>query len=98
MYLVVFVLIGLAVSSAARLLGKKNRIVPVRVSVISGVVGALAGGLVGRMIGLHGDETELAGASLAVLGATVALLSVHAVARGRTAAGGEAREIEERDS
>jgi len=97
MYLIVFALIGLAASGAARLLAKKNPAASVRAFVTAGLVGALAGGLLGRFTGFHGDETELAGASLAILGAAIALLSVRAVARGRAAASNDASELQDQD-
>ncbi len=83
MYLIAFVIIGLVASLVARWLGGKNPATTPRVSVVAAVVGALAGGVLGRMMGFHGNETELAGASLAVMGSVLVLTVVHVLARGR---------------
>ena len=83
MYLIVFALIGLAASGVARWLGGKHPATSPRVSVIAGVLGALAGGVVGRMTGFHGIETKLAGVALSIIGSAVVLIIVGVLARGR---------------
>lgn len=81
MDLIVFVLTGLGVSALARrLVGKKPSGWPVA-SVTAGVLGALLGGFLGRMVGFHGEETQLAGFMLSVAGAVLLVAGYHALAR-----------------
>ena len=83
MYYIVFALIGLAASALARLLEGKKPSSSRRVSMSVGVLAALAGGQMGRMIGFHGSETKLAGIVLSVVVAAVVLIGFHALARHR---------------
>jgi len=83
MHLILFLLFGLVVGALARL------IVPGRerggwvVSMVLGVVGSLAGGVLGRVMGFY-REGEPAGFVMSLLGAILVVVAYQAVAGRRT--------------
>jgi uncharacterized membrane protein YeaQ/YmgE (transglycosylase-associated protein family) len=81
MDIIVFALTGLGVSAVARLLaGRKSSGRPFA-SLVAGVLGALLGGFLGRMVGFHGGETQLAGFVFSVAGAILLVAGYHALVR-----------------
>jgi uncharacterized membrane protein YeaQ/YmgE (transglycosylase-associated protein family) len=83
MHLILFLIFGLVVGALARL------IVPGRepggwvVSLVLGVLGAFAGGLLGRVLGMY-REGEPAGFIMSLVGAIVLVVAYHAIAGRRT--------------
>ena len=86
MYLILFAFVGLVASLVARLVRRRKQTGLPAVSVVVGILGALAGGVLGRSIGLHGDATELAGLVLSISGAATAVMGYHAYAARRASA------------
>ncbi len=92
MYAVVFLVLGVAVGTVARMFARDGRESGAWLaSALMGVAGALAGGLLGRALGgllpVGGDPALAAGFIAALLGALL-VVSVHdVVARARRIAG-----------
>jgi uncharacterized membrane protein YeaQ/YmgE (transglycosylase-associated protein family) len=82
MDLIVFLLFGLLVGAAARLLVPGRQPGGWGVSMLLGVAGAFVGGLVGRAVGLY-REGESAGFIMAVLGAVLLVVVYQAIMRRR---------------
>ena len=85
MHFILFLIFGLVVGALARL------IVPGRepggwvVSMILGVVGSFAGGLIGRALGMY-QEGEPTGFVMALIGAIIVVAGYHALTNRRTRA------------
>ncbi len=85
MHFILFLIFGLVVGALARL------IVPGRepggwvVSMLLGVVGSFAGGMLGRALGMY-QEGEPAGFVMSLIGAIILVVGYHAIASRRTRA------------
>jgi uncharacterized membrane protein YeaQ/YmgE (transglycosylase-associated protein family) len=80
MSVIVWILFGLVVGIVAKLVTPGRDPRGFVVTTILGIVGAVLGGFMGRMMGLY-QEGEPAGFILAVLGAIILLVLYRAVAR-----------------
>ena len=80
MSLILFLIFGLVVGALARL------IVPGRepggwlVSMVLGVAGAFLGGLIGRALGMYGDDVSTGGFLMSLFGAILLVAVYHAIA------------------
>jgi uncharacterized membrane protein YeaQ/YmgE (transglycosylase-associated protein family) len=85
MHFILFLIFGLVVGALARL------IVPGRepggwvVSMLLGVVGSFAGGMIGRALGMY-QEGEPAGFVMSLIGAIILVVGYHALTNRRTRA------------
>jgi uncharacterized membrane protein YeaQ/YmgE (transglycosylase-associated protein family) len=85
MHIIGWILFGLIVGIVAKFLMPGRDPGGFVITVILGIVGALVGGFVGRVLGLYG-EGDAVGFIMAVVGAII-VLAVYRFTVGRTAAG-----------
>ena len=85
MHIIGWILFGLIVGIVAKFLMPGRDPGGFVITVILGIVGALVGGFVGRVLGLYRDGDPV-GFVMAVIGAII-LLAVYRFTLGRTAAG-----------
>ena len=84
MHIIGWIVFGLVVGIVAKFLMPGRDPGGFVITAILGIVGALVGGFVGRLIGLYGDGDPV-GFIMAVIGSII-VLALYRVTRGRTAA------------